>query len=184
MIIFPSSKIKNTHELRLKVAEYLEKPANDIDAFVPYHEIEDDDESNDPRFTIIFTSKKNLGKLKSDRVLQTDATYRLNWMGFPVFVVGKDDNFIYHLNYLLIYLQGPLLPLAGSLQVVLFLHLMKILRHGPPSTSSFMISTSNPPTNWVMVRRPSPKLATQSSKITNSPDSCVGLMYTRTFFLS
>ena len=83
------SKVRNTHEPRTKVAEYLEEPESELQAFVPYHEIVDDDESSDPRFTIIFTTQKNLGKLKSERVLQTDATYRLNWNLFPVFVVGK-----------------------------------------------------------------------------------------------
>ena len=86
---FPSTKVKNTHELRLKVAEYLGEPEDDLKPFIPYHDIVDDVDEKDPRFTIIFTSNKNIGKLKSDRVLQTDATYRLNWFGFPVFVVGK-----------------------------------------------------------------------------------------------
>ena len=89
-IVFPSSKVKNTHELRQKVSEYLDTPTNDIEAFVPFHEIDDADETKEPRFTIILTTKKNLAKMKSERVLQTDATYRLNWLGFPVFVVGKE----------------------------------------------------------------------------------------------
>ena len=87
--VFPSSSVRNTHELRQKVAEYLDQPASDIEAFIPFHDIDDEDEKKEPRFTIILTSKKNLGKLTNDRVLQTDATYRLNWLGFPVFVVGK-----------------------------------------------------------------------------------------------
>ena len=86
---FPSSKVKNTHELRLKVAEYLDEPASDLKAFVPSYDIDDDDDTKEPRFTIIFTTKKNLRKLNSNRVLQTDATYRLDWFGFPVFVAGK-----------------------------------------------------------------------------------------------
>ena len=115
--VFPSSKVRNTHELRMKVAEYLEEPESELQAFVPYHEIVDDDESSDPRFTIIFTTQKNLGKLKSERVLQTDATYRLNWNGFPVFVVGKGS--IQSYFCLSIYLfQEPPLPLEGSLPVV------------------------------------------------------------------
>lgn len=87
--VFPSSKVKNTHELRQKVSEHLNEPASDIEAYVAYSEIDDEKEDEEPRFTIIFTSKKNMGKLKDDRVLQTDATYRLNWLGFPVFVVGE-----------------------------------------------------------------------------------------------
>ena len=89
-IAFPASKISNTHEFRLKVAEYLGEPSSDLQAYIPFHDINDEDDNKEPRFTIVFTSKKNMGKLKSDRVLQTDATYRLGWFGFPVFVVGKN----------------------------------------------------------------------------------------------
>ena len=87
--IFPSTSVRNTHQLRLKIADLLEEPASDLEAFVPHYEIDDVDENKDPRFNIFFSSKKNLRKLKSDRLLQTDATYRLNWLGFPVYVVGK-----------------------------------------------------------------------------------------------
>ena len=86
---FPSTKVKNTHELRMKVAKFLGEPASTIEAFIPYHDIDDEDDSKEPRFTIIFTTKKNMSKLRSESVLQTDATYRLDWLGFPVFVVGK-----------------------------------------------------------------------------------------------
>ena len=85
----PSICVKNTHELRLKIAEYLKEPESDSEAFVPYYDIEDSDLSKDPCFTDIFSSKKYLDKLKTGGVLQTDATYRLNWMNFPVFIIGK-----------------------------------------------------------------------------------------------
>lgn len=89
-LVFPSANVRNMHELRDKLAEYLGVPESDTETFVPFHEIEDEDDTKDPRFTIIFSSKKNLAKLTNDRVLQTDATYRLNSHGFPVFVVGKN----------------------------------------------------------------------------------------------
>ena len=92
MLVFPSTKVKNTNELRQKVAKYLAEPASEIEAYVAFHEIDDEDESKAPRFTIIFTSRRNMAKMKNDRVLQTDATYRLNWLGFPVFVVGKNNS--------------------------------------------------------------------------------------------
>ena len=87
--VLPSIRVENTHELRQKVAEYLEEPKSDLEAWIPFHDIQDSDPSKDPRFTVIFSSKKNLEKLKSSRLLQTDATYRLNCMNFPVFVIGK-----------------------------------------------------------------------------------------------
>ena len=90
LTVFPSSSIRNTHELRMKLAEFLDEPASELEAFVPYHDIEDVDDNKEPRFNIIFSTRKNLSKLRSNRVLQTDATYRLNWMGFPVYVVGNN----------------------------------------------------------------------------------------------
>ena len=84
-----SEKVTNTQQLREKVAKYLGEPASDVEAFVPYHSIEDEDETKEPRFVVVFATKKNIKKLKSNRVLQTDATYRLDWYGFPVFVIGK-----------------------------------------------------------------------------------------------
>ena len=67
----------------------LEVPEDDVKGYVVYSNIDDENEDEEPRFTIIFSTNKNLGKLRSERVLQTDATYRLNWHGFPVFIVGK-----------------------------------------------------------------------------------------------
>ena len=88
--VFPSQNIINTHDLRQRVAANLEVPENDIDGYIVNNDIDDENEEEEPRFTIIFSTKKNLSKMISERVLQTDATYRLNWLGFPVFVVGKD----------------------------------------------------------------------------------------------
>ena len=88
-IVFPSEKISNTHDLRQLVAANLEVPEDGLEGFVVDHEIDDEKEEEDPRFTIIFSTRKNLSKLRSDRVFQSDANYRLNWNGFPVFVGGK-----------------------------------------------------------------------------------------------
>ena len=76
--VVPSSSIRNTHELRLKLAEFLEEPASELEAVVPCHDIEDVDDKKEPRFNIIFSTRNTLSKLKSNRVLQTDANYRLN----------------------------------------------------------------------------------------------------------
>jgi hypothetical protein len=65
----PSICVKNTHELRLKVAEYLKEPESDSEAFVPYYSIEDSNLFKDPRFTVTFSSKKNLDNLKAGAVL-------------------------------------------------------------------------------------------------------------------
>ena len=88
-IVFPSEKIANSHDLRQRVAANLEVPEDELEGYVIDHEIDDEKEEEDPRFTIIFSTRKNMSKLRSDRVFQLDATYRLNWNGFPVFVGGK-----------------------------------------------------------------------------------------------
>ena len=88
-IVFPSEKITNSHDLRQRVAANLEVPEDELEGYVIDHEIDDEKEEEDPRFTIIFSTRKNMSKLRSDRVFQLDATYRLNWNGFPVFVGGK-----------------------------------------------------------------------------------------------
>ena len=35
--VFPSSKVRNTHELRMKVAEYLEEPESELQAFTTFY---------------------------------------------------------------------------------------------------------------------------------------------------
>lgn len=87
--IFPAQSILNTHDLRQRVASNLNVPENEVEGHVVHHHIDDEKENEEPRFTIIFSTKKNLQRMSSDRLLQTDATYRLNWNGFPVFIAGK-----------------------------------------------------------------------------------------------
>ena len=93
-----NEKVTTTHELRQKISQFLNEPIDEFESFVAFNEIDDIDPSKEPRFTIIVTSKMNLKKLGHKRVLQTEATYRLNWFGFPVFVIGKChhiiDNFV------------------------------------------------------------------------------------------
>ena len=95
--IFKHQSIVNTHDLRQRVSEHLKVPEDDVQGFVVHSSIEDENEEEEPRFTVIFSTTKNLGKLKSERLLQTDATYRLNWLGFPVFVIGNIMFFVLHL---------------------------------------------------------------------------------------
>ena len=63
---------------------------NELDRYVALCDIDDEKEEEAPRFTLVFSTPKNLSKLTSDKVLQTDATFCLNWNGFPVFVVGNE----------------------------------------------------------------------------------------------
>ena len=87
--VFPSINIVNTHQMRQRISNVLEIPASEVEGYVPYWKIDDENDEKEPRFCVIFTSKKNQEKLSSIDLLQTDATFRLNWMGFPVFVIGE-----------------------------------------------------------------------------------------------
>ena len=73
----------------MQVALHLQVPDSDIESYVVHKHIDDENEDDQPRFTIIFSTKKNIEKMKSKNMVQTDATYRLNWLNFPVSVVGK-----------------------------------------------------------------------------------------------
>ena len=89
--LFPSHQILNTHQLRQKVSALLEVPDSEVEGFIPYWEIIDEKENEEPRFCVVFTTPRNQQKVGSHQLLQSDATYRLLWMGFPVFVLGTSS---------------------------------------------------------------------------------------------
>ena len=76
-ILDKTRDLLTTHDLRQKVAQHLETPESEVEAFIPFYEVLDEDDDEDPRFTVIMTSKKLLARISSDRVFQVDATYRL-----------------------------------------------------------------------------------------------------------
>ena len=65
----------------------LDIPEDENEAYIASHEVLDENEAEDPRFFIIWTTKRLLQRTSSD-LTQNDATYRLVWQGFPVFVSG------------------------------------------------------------------------------------------------
>ena len=77
-----------THDLRKKLSEHTDKPESDLEAFVPYHNIEDDKDDEDTRFMVEFATGKTLNLLKSGNQLHVDAFYRLVWQGYPILVCG------------------------------------------------------------------------------------------------
>ena len=86
-IIHHTHQIFTTHELRQKINEVLEEPEDEHEAFVAYFDVKDEDETEDPRFTVIWTTK-NLMKRVNNEFIQDDATYRLTWQGYPLFISG------------------------------------------------------------------------------------------------
>ena len=83
-----NESIYNTHDLRMKIKDLLEKPEDDDQPWVPFSKIEDDSDNIKPRFTVIFGTNKTLGRLNRSVQLHIDATYKVNWHGYPMFVVG------------------------------------------------------------------------------------------------
>ena len=59
----------------MKINEKLEVPEDDISSYIAYHEVNDEDDAEEPRFSIIWTSKKLLKRVSAD-LTQDDATYR------------------------------------------------------------------------------------------------------------
>ena len=86
-----AESLDNTHELREKIKQYLEVPENDIESYVAHSKIEDENNEEEVRFVIIFTTKRILGYLKQSKNIHLDCTYRLNWNKFPVCVVGTTN---------------------------------------------------------------------------------------------
>ena len=75
-----SQQIFTTHDLREKIKEHLDIPEDDNTAYIAAHEVIDDDETKEPRFTVIWTSRRMLART-SNNMTQDDATYRLTWQG-------------------------------------------------------------------------------------------------------
>ena len=86
-----TEQIFTTHDLREKIKEKLEIPEDEMEAYIAYHEVLDEEEDEEPRFTVIWTSKKLLART-SNNLTQDDATYRLVWQGFPFFVSGVSSS--------------------------------------------------------------------------------------------
>ena len=75
-----SQQIFTTHDLREKIKEHLDIPEDDTTAYIAAYEVIDDDETAEPRFTVIWTSRRMLART-SNNMTQDDATYRLIWQG-------------------------------------------------------------------------------------------------------
>lgn len=82
-----TSQILTTHDLRENIATKLQIPEDENQAYIVYHEVRDEKEYEEPRFVVIWSTRKMLNRVNID-IIQDDATYRLNWHGYPFFVSG------------------------------------------------------------------------------------------------
>lgn len=46
---------------------------------------------DNPELRIVFSTKRLLGNVQKSKGVQADATYKLNWHGYPVLIVGSSD---------------------------------------------------------------------------------------------
>ena len=51
-VVYKTRDIFTTHDLRQKIAQHLDVPESELEAFIPFSEVLDDEEE-DPRFTVI-----------------------------------------------------------------------------------------------------------------------------------
>ena len=80
-----TEKLLTTHDLRQKLLLHFEMPGDDLEAYVPYFTIDDDE----LRFMVVFASEKISSHLKTKQPLHVDATYRLVWQGYPILRFGS-----------------------------------------------------------------------------------------------
>ena len=81
----------DTADLRMAIEERSAVPEDPHQAFICSYTIDDTDPGGIPRFTVTFTTKHLL--LRINKIfIQNDATYKLVWMGYPVFTSGTSTS--------------------------------------------------------------------------------------------
>ena len=75
-----TQQIFTTHHLREKIKENIDIPEDEDEAYIAFHEVIDENEKEEPRFSVIWTSKRMLTRT-NEHMTQDDATYRLVWQG-------------------------------------------------------------------------------------------------------
>ena len=84
-----SEKIENTHQLRIKIKEYEKIPEDKHEGFVSYSKIDDDvSDPDNTRLTVIFTTGNLIERMRKSSNIHVDATYRLVWQKYPIFICG------------------------------------------------------------------------------------------------
>ena len=74
-LLLKTDQIFTTGDLRAKVSQQLDVPEDECEPYIAHYTIDDEHKDKEPRFAIIWTSKKLLNRIKGD-LTQDDATYR------------------------------------------------------------------------------------------------------------
>ena len=81
----------DTADLRMAIEERSAVPEDPHQAFICSYTIDDSDPGGKPRFSVTFTTRHLL--LRINKIfIQNDATYKLVWMGYPVFTSGTSTS--------------------------------------------------------------------------------------------
>ena len=72
--------------MRNKLKDYLDIPDCEDESWVPFCQIDDSKDSYEVRIVAIFATNKILSYLKTSDTFHFDATYRLNWNGYLIFI--------------------------------------------------------------------------------------------------
>jgi len=82
-----SPPIVSFGELESYVLSHVQMVENENKAFVVHSHFQYEDKI----FGVFVSTNRLMGILHKSKVIQADATYKLNWQGFPVMVVGTSD---------------------------------------------------------------------------------------------
>ena len=85
------NKITMTADLRKAVENNVKEPEDENEAFIVDYDIKDDEGEANVRFHITWSTKKMMRRINRE-LAQGDATYRINWRGFPVLVAGTSTS--------------------------------------------------------------------------------------------
>ena len=84
------TKITMTADLRTAIENITEEPDDENEPFIVDYKITDDEGQAKVSFHCTWSTKKMKRRINSE-LAQGDATYRLNWQGFPVLVSGTSS---------------------------------------------------------------------------------------------
>ena len=75
--------MENTHEMRpQKIEQHNTEPDNDLQEYIPYSKIHDEDKDEETKFIVIFATKRTLTFLNQGDTLHIGigATFKLVWI--------------------------------------------------------------------------------------------------------
>jgi hypothetical protein len=82
-----SPPIVSLGELQAYCINKMDVPQNEDEAFVVHSQFNYDSKT----FGIFVSTKRLIAIAQNSRLIQADATYKLNWQGFPVIIIGSSD---------------------------------------------------------------------------------------------